>query len=160
MNCAHTFIGATFTGTIVKAAQPSGRGLLRSDLARTGNPNAQVGTATLVRGDDLLFDSVVALDVDTGKLKCTYNSRPRRVRLGLRTVPVLAQIDWQGSPRKVILWANRNGFYYVIDRTTGKFLLGKAFVKQSWNIGFDEVADDEGARPGTEPMGGPVRRAW
>jgi alcohol dehydrogenase (cytochrome c) len=38
----------------------------------------------------------------------------------------------------VIYWANRNGFYYVIDRATGEFLLGKAFVKQNWNTGFDE----------------------
>ena len=40
-------------------------------------------------------------------------------------------INWQGEPRKVVLWANRNGFFYVIDRTSGKFLLGKAFVKQT-----------------------------
>src|SRR4051812_43137154 len=53
-------------------------------------------------------------------------------------VPVLANIDWQGKPRKVMLWANRNGFFYVLDGTDGKFLMGKAFVKQSWNVGFDE----------------------
>jgi alcohol dehydrogenase (cytochrome c) len=63
---------------------------------------------------------------------------------------VLAQIDWQGKPRKVMLWANRNGFYYVIDRTSGKFLLGKAFVKQTWNIGFDEVGRPMKA-PGIDP---------
>jgi glucose dehydrogenase len=52
-------------------------------------------------------------------------------------VPVLADIPWQGKPAKLMLWVNRNGFFYVIDRTTGKFLLGKPFVKQNWNIGFD-----------------------
>src|SRR5579862_383910 len=55
-----------------------------------------------------------------------------------------------------MLWANRNGFYYVLDRTTGQFLLGKAFVKQNWNLGFDEVGrpiKDPARWP--KPMGGP-----
>ena len=41
-------------------------------------------------------------------------------------VPVLADIDWQGTPAKVMMWANRNGYFYVLDRATGKFLLGQA----------------------------------
>jgi len=53
-------------------------------------------------------------------------------------VPVLADLEWQGRPRKVMLWANRNGFFYVLDRTTGQFLLGKAFVRQNWNLGFED----------------------
>ena len=44
-------------------------------------------------------------------------------------VPVLADINWQGRSRKVMLWANRNGVAYVFDRLTGEFLLGKPFVK-------------------------------
>ncbi len=51
---------------------------------------------------------------------------------------MLADITWQGSPRKVMLWANRNGFFYVLDRATGKFLLGKPFVEVNWANGFDE----------------------
>ena len=51
--------------------------------------------------------------------------------------PLLASLNWQGQPRKVILWADRNGFFYVLDRNTGAFLLGKPFVKQNWNAGFD-----------------------
>ena len=43
-------------------------------------------------------------------------------------MPVLADIDWRGEPRKVMLWANRNGIMYVLDRVTGKFLLGKPYV--------------------------------
>src|SRR5262249_4041594 len=46
-------------------------------------------------------------------------------------------IEWEGKPRKVMLWANRNGFFYVLDRVSGQFLLGKPFVKQNWNNGFD-----------------------
>ena len=54
-------------------------------------------------------------------------------------VPVLADMEWQGSPRKLMLWANRNAFFYVLDRATGKFLLGKPFVKQTWARGLDEA---------------------
>ena len=53
-------------------------------------------------------------------------------------MPVLADIDWNGSQKKVILWANRNGFFYVLDRATGKFLRGNPFVKETWATGLDE----------------------
>jgi len=62
-------------------------------------------------------------------------------------VPVLADMTWEGRPRKLMLWANRNGFYYVLDRTSGQFLLGKPFVRQNWNVGFDEKG-----RPIKAPM--------
>ena len=70
-------------------------------------------------------------------------------------MPVLVNIDWKGQPRKAMLWANRNGFFYVLDRTTGEFLLGKNFVKQNWNLGFDKVGrpiKDPARWP--KPMGG------
>ena len=51
-----------------------------------------------------------------------------------------------------MLWANRNGFFYVLDRVTGQFLMAKAFVKQNWNLGFDRRA----ARSRT-PSSGPSR---
>jgi hypothetical protein len=50
---------------------------------------------------------------------------------------VLAGHQWQGKPRKVMLWANRNGVMYVLDRTTGEFLKGKPYVKANWLDGFD-----------------------
>ena len=91
-------------------------------------------------GDNLYTDSVLALDTDTGKLKWYYQFTPNdEFDWDAVEVPVLADISWEGKPRKVILWANRNGFFYVLDRNTGKFLLGKAFVKQNWNIGFTEA---------------------
>ena len=122
----------------------------------TGNPNAGWNGDNRV-GDDLYSDSVVALDADTGKLKWYYQFTPHdEFDWDSVQVPVLANIEWQGKPRKAMLWANRNGFFYVLDRTTGQFLLGKAFVKQNWNVGFDE-----GGRPiksaalNPKPMGGP-----
>ncbi len=89
-------------------------------------------------GDNLYSDSVVALDVDTGKLKWYYQFTPHdELDYDSTQVPVLADIDWQGSPRKVMLWANRNGIMYVLDRTTGELLTGKPYVKHNWWAGFD-----------------------
>ena len=89
-------------------------------------------------GDNLYSDSVVALDIDTGKLKWYYQFMPHdEFDFDSVQTPVLADIEWKGRPRKAMLWANRNGFFYVLDRTTGQFLLGNAFVKQNWNVGFN-----------------------
>jgi alcohol dehydrogenase (cytochrome c) len=90
-------------------------------------------------GDNLYSDCVVALDADTGKLKWYYQFSPHdEFDYDSVQVPVLADMEWQGRPRKVMLWANRNGFMYAIDRTTGQFLLGKPFVQVNWATGFDE----------------------
>src|SRR4051812_12373388 len=45
---------------------------------------------------------------------------------------------WQGRPRKVMVWANRNGLMYVLDRTTGQFLMGKPVVEVNWMSGFGD----------------------
>jgi alcohol dehydrogenase (cytochrome c) len=103
-----------------------------------GNPGPDWnGDARL--GDNLYSCSVVALDADTGKLKWYYQFSPHNeFDWDSTQVPVLADMQWKGSPRKVMLWANRSGMFYVLDRTTGEFLLGKPFVKVNWNTGFDE----------------------
>jgi alcohol dehydrogenase (cytochrome c) len=104
----------------------------------TGNPNPGWNGGPRNPGDNLYADSVVALDVDTGTLKWHYQFTPNdEFDWDSVQVPVLADLEWQGRLRKVMLWANRNGFYYALDRVTGQFLLGKAFVKQNWNLGFD-----------------------
>ncbi len=102
-------------------------------------------------GDNLYTCSLVALDADTGKLKWYYQANPHNeFDWDAVQVPLLADIDWHGEPRKVLLWADRNGFFYVLDRTNGQFLLGKAFVKQTWNAGFDAKGRPIMA-PNTEP---------
>ena len=74
-------------------------------------------------GTNLYSDSVVALDADTGKLKWYFQFSPHDdYDYDSVQVPVLADMEWKGKPRRVMLWANRNGFYYVLDRTTGEFL--------------------------------------
>jgi alcohol dehydrogenase (cytochrome c) len=90
-------------------------------------------------GDNLYTASVVALDTDTGKLRWHYQFTPHDVYdYDSVQVPVLADITWKGAPLKAMLWANRNGNFYVLDRATGKFLLGKPFIKLNWMSGFDE----------------------
>jgi alcohol dehydrogenase (cytochrome c) len=84
-------------------------------------------------GDNLYSNSVVALDADTGKLSWHFQFSPHdEFDFDSTQVPVLADMTLQGRPRKVMLWANRNGFFYVLDRTTGEFLLGKPFVEVNW----------------------------
>src|SRR5687768_15356908 len=89
-------------------------------------------------GDNLYSDSVIALDVDTGKLKWHFQFTPNDgYDYDSVQVPVLADMNWQGKPAKLMLWANRNGYFYVLDRATGKFLLGQPFVKVNWASGLD-----------------------
>jgi len=90
-------------------------------------------------GDNLYSDSVVALDADTGKLKWFFQFTPHDpYDYDSVQVPVLADINLQGRPTKAILWANRNGFFYMLDRVTGKFLVGQPFVKVNWASGLDK----------------------
>ena len=90
-------------------------------------------------GDNLYTDSVVALDPDTGKLKWHYQFTPNDgYDYDSVQVPVLADLMWKGTLTKAMLWANRNGNFYVLDRENGKFLSGSPFVKVNWMSGFDE----------------------
>jgi len=105
-------------------------------------------------GDNLYSDCVVALDADTGKLKWHYQFTPHdEFDYDATQVPVLGDIQFQGRARKVIMLANRNGVYYVIDRITGKFLVGKPFTKVTWMSGFDKNGRPQmvaGAAPSRE----------
>jgi len=89
-------------------------------------------------GDNLYTDSVVALDADTGKLKWHYQFTPHDVYdYDSVQIPVLID-NWDGSRTNVVAWANRNGNFYVLDRATGRFLVGEPFVKVNWMSRFDE----------------------
>jgi len=91
-------------------------------------------------GDNLYTESVVALDADTGALKWHFQFTPHdEFDYDSVQVPVLADIAFGGRPRKVMMWANRNGYMYVLDRTNGEFLLGKPFVKTNWTSGLDAM---------------------
>jgi alcohol dehydrogenase (cytochrome c) len=89
-------------------------------------------------GDNLYTASVIAVDADTGKMRWHYQFTPNDpYDYDSVQIAVLADITWQGKPMKSMLWANRNGNFYVLDRATGKFLSGKPFVKVNWMSGFD-----------------------
>jgi len=89
-------------------------------------------------GSNLYTNCVIALDVKTGKLKWYYQFTPHDLHDWDATEPmVLVDADYHGRPRKLLLQANRNGFMFVLDRTTGEFLMAKPFVKKmNWASGY------------------------
>ena len=90
-------------------------------------------------GDNLYTDSVVALDADTGKLRWHFQFTPNDTYdYDAVQIAVLADITWLGTPLRALMWANRNGFFYVLDRATGRFLSGVPFVKVNWASHLDE----------------------
>ncbi len=107
-----------------------------------GDPTLQ-GTAQ--PGDSLFSNSIIALESKTGRLRWHFQLTPADEH-GYDAVqqPMLADMSWQGKPRAAVLQANRNGFFYALDRETGQFLFAKPFVKQTWVAGL-------------EPNGRPIR---
>jgi len=103
----------------------------------TGNPGPDWnGDARL--GDNLYSDSALALNGDTGEIEWYFQFTPHDVHdWDAIQVPILADIEFQGQERKVMMWANRNAFFYTIDRATGEFLMGKPFAAQTWAEGLD-----------------------
>ena len=103
----------------------------------TGNPGPDWNPSARP-GDNLYTDCVIALDADTGQKKWHFQFTPHdEWDWDAVQVPVLADMEWQGRPRRLMLWGNRNGFFYVLDRTNGEFLMGKPFVKQTWAKGLN-----------------------
>ena len=97
----------------------------------TGNPNPDYYGDDR-EGDNLYTCSLVALDLDTGKLKWYYQFTPHDVHdWDSAHVPVQADLKIGGQPHKVIMMANRNGFFYTLDRETGKLLVAKPFIDGS-----------------------------
>jgi quinohemoprotein ethanol dehydrogenase len=89
-------------------------------------------------GDNLYLASLVALNADTGKYLWHYQETPGDNWDYTSTQPmILADIKIDGKPRKVILHAPKNGFFFVIDRTNGKFISAKNFVDVNWATGYD-----------------------
>ncbi len=89
-------------------------------------------------GDNLFTNCILALDPDTGKLKWHYQFTPHDVHDWDATEPpVLVDTQYAGQQRKLLLHADRNGFFYVLDRTNGKVLLAKPFGRlQTWTQGI------------------------
>jgi alcohol dehydrogenase (cytochrome c) len=116
----------------------------------TGNP-APDWNGTDRPGANLYTCSLLAVDPDTGKVKWYFQFSPHETHdWDAAEPPVLFDAPIAGKPRKLIGFANRNGFYYVLDRVTGKFIAGRPFTKETWAKGLD--ADGHPIRiPNTDP---------
>ncbi len=102
-------------------------------------------------GDNLYTNSLVALDPDSGRLKWHFQFTPHDTHdWDACETPMLLDLAWQGKPRKLVVQANRNGFFYVLDRATGEFLMGKPFARQTWAKGLDDKGRPI-VRDATEP---------
>lgn len=90
-------------------------------------------------GDDIYTASVLALDPDTGKIKWHFQFTPHDVYdYDSVQTPVLVDAEYRGQPRKLLIEANRNGFLYILDRVTGKFLSATRFAERvNWASGID-----------------------
>ena len=116
----------------------------------TGNPGPD-WNGDVRLGDNLYSDAVLAIDPDTGELKWYFQFTPHDIHDWDSTqIPILADSEFGGQSRKLMLWPNRNAFFYVLDRETGEFLLGKPYARQTWAKGLDEKGRPIRI-PGTSP---------
>jgi alcohol dehydrogenase (cytochrome c) len=109
-------------------------------------------------GDNLYSDCILALDPKTGKLKWYYQTTPHDVwDWDASETPLVIDAPWKGRPRKLLAQGNRNGFFYVLDRTTGELLLAKQFSKElTWATGIG--ADGRPIKtPGQQPSAAGTR---
>jgi alcohol dehydrogenase (cytochrome c) len=117
----------------------------------TGNPWPDF-TGVPRKGDNLFTCSLIALDLDTGKWKWHFQFTPHDTHdWDAQSWPVLIDMEFRGKMRKVVLHANRNGFFYVLDRTTGEFLRATKLID---NVTWASGIDDKGrpmAIPGKDP---------
>jgi alcohol dehydrogenase (cytochrome c) len=118
-----------------------------------GNPSPSFN-GDVRPGDNLYSNSVVALDADSGKLRWHFQFTPHDLHdWDANQIPVLVDATLGDAKRKLLAVANRNGFYYLLDRTKGTFLLGTPFVRQTWADGIDASG-----RPRLRPESIPTRK--
>jgi alcohol dehydrogenase (cytochrome c) len=102
----------------------------------TGNPGPDMD-GDVRRGDNLYSCSIVALDADTGTLKWYYQFTPHDVHdWDAISDPVLVDLSIEGRKVKALIQANRNGFFYALDRSNGKVLKAKPYTEVSWAEGI------------------------
>ena len=116
----------------------------------TGNPCPDLNGERRP-GDNLYTNSVVALTPRTGALEWYFQFTPHDTHDWDAQEPLLLiDEEFQGRPRKLLIQGNRNGFFYVLDRTNGQFLLGEPFVNQTWAAGIDDSGRPI-VLPGSDP---------
>jgi PQQ-dependent dehydrogenase (methanol/ethanol family) len=116
----------------------------------TGNPSPDYN-GEVRKGDNLYTCSVLAIDPKSGKMKWHFQFTPHDTHdWDAQETPVLIDDEWKGRKRKLLIHADRNAFFYVLDRDTGEFLAGAPFAKQTWAKGLDERGRPI-VIPGTDP---------
>src|ERR1700753_3133597 len=104
----------------------------------TGNPTPVLNASTRP-GDNLYTCSIVALNPDTGKLVWAFQPSPHDTHdWDAAETPVLVDGQFHGKPRKMLMQASRNGYFFVLDRTDGKSLLTAPFGPVAWALGVDK----------------------
>ena len=104
----------------------------------TGNPTP-VFNGAVRPGDNMYTCSIVALDPETGKLKWSFQPSPHDTHdWDAVEMPVLVDADFKGKPRKMLMQASRNGYFFVLDRLTGENLLTTPFGPVNWASGLDK----------------------
>ena len=118
----------------------------------TGNPTPVLNGVARA-GDNRWTDSIVALNPDTGKLVWGFQATRHDTHdWDAAEVPVLVDATFNGAPAKLLMQASRNGYFYVLDRTTGRNLLTKPFATVNWATGIDQDG-----RPIPNPAKEPAR---
>ena len=116
----------------------------------TGNPNPVLAGAGRM-GDNLWTCSIVALNPDTGKLAWYFQPSPHDVHdWDAVQTPVVFDGPFDGQSRKLLAQASRNGYFFVLDRATGKDLVSAPFIESNWASGIDKRGRPI-ARPNKEP---------
>jgi len=104
-----------------------------------GNP-APDWNGDLRPGDNLYSCSLIALDPESGELKWHFQFTPHDTHdWDANQIPILLDAEFDGADRKLVALANRNAFYYLLDRETGEFLHGNQYSRQTWAAGLDET---------------------
>ncbi len=115
-----------------------------------GNP-APDWNGDLRPGDNLYTCSILALDPETGDIEWYFQYTPHDTHdWDANQIPILLDAEFDGEDRKIVALANRNAFFYLLDRETGEFLHGNEYSKQTWAAGLDEAGRPI-VLPGTEP---------
>lgn len=118
----------------------------------TGNPTPVLNGPARA-GDNRWTDSIVAINPDTGKMAWGFQATRHDTHdWDAAEVPVLVDAPFNGTPSKLVLQASRNGYFYVLDRTTGRNLLTKPFATVNWATGIDQDG-----RPIPDPAKEPAR---